>query len=432
MSWSSRVRRDFPILEQSIEGQPLVYLDSGASTLRPRPVVEAMMHYEYTHHSNVHRGVHTLSQRATECYEASRERVRSWLGAKYAHEIVFTHGTTEALNLVAQGWGLQHLQPGDEIVLSVMEHHANIIPWQRVAQQTGARLRYIPLDPVTQILDLSKLEQLLTSQTKVVAVTHVSNVLGTIRPLQLFVQRAREVGAISVVDGAQWVPHSRAEVQSINCDFYAVSAHKMYGPTGIGALYGKTEYLEQIEPLLVGGGMVEKVDWESASWDRLPGRLEAGTPPIAAAVGWAAAIDYLETLEASYAAEHTEQAMAEHQQRPRFPSPKVSYVAEHAKKVMAYAVEQLSSLAFLDVYASSSPHLGVISFNMHQVHSYDLGQILDMEGVAIRTGHHCAQPLMRSLKVEGTARASFGIYNTLKEVDTLIQALHTAKQMLLG
>lgn len=405
MSWNERVRRDFPILEQAVEGRPLVYLDSGASALRPRCVVEAMTQYEYRDHSNVHRGVHTLSQRATERYEASRQKVQSWLGAEHPHEVILTHGTTEALNLVAQGWGGQHLRPGDEILLTVVEHHANIIPWQKVARQTGARVRFLPLDPQTSTPDLTKLEEYLTPRTKIVSVAQVSNVLGTILPVKRIVERAQEVGAVSVVDGAQWVPHQRADVRSLGCDFYAVSAHKMYGPTGIGALYGKTERLEEVEPLLVGGGMVDEVKEEGSTWGQLPGRLEAGTPPIAAAVGWAAAIDYLETLE-------------------------VPRVAEHSHQMLAYANEKLTSLHFLEVYAPKAPRVGVISFNLKGVHPYDLGQILDMEGVAIRTGHHCAQPLMRALEVQGTARASFGIYNQLQDVDTLVDALNTAQQML--
>lgn len=406
-----QLRRDFPLLERMIDDKPLVYLDSGASALRPKSVVDAIVRYEYNHHSNVHRGVHTLSQEATEAFEQSRVRLQRWLGAEHAHEVVLTSGTTEALNLVASGWAAPRLQPGDEILLSVMEHHSNLIPWQRVARQTGASLRYIPLDSTTQTLDLSQLDSLLTSKTKVVSVTQVSNVLGTIQPLSTLIQRAHDVGAIVVVDGAQWVPHCPASVAELGCDFYAVSAHKMYGPTGIGALYGKAERLEEVEPWLVGGGMVDQVEEQSATWTSLPARLEAGTPPISAAVGWAAAVDYLSALERE----------------------KGDLLA-HSKAIAEYAVQQLQDLPGVQVYASNSnvERIGVVSFNMQDVHPYDLGQILDMEGVAIRTGHHCAQVLMKALGVPGTARASFGVYTNREDIDALVKAIGVARSMLLG
>ncbi|TNE50796.1 MAG: SufS family cysteine desulfurase [Deltaproteobacteria bacterium] len=409
MYWDKRLRSDFPLLERKIEGKPLVYLDSGASALRPKVVVDAMVNYEYHHHANVHRGVHTLSQEATEAYEQSRLLLQRWLGAEHPEEIIFTSGTTEAINLIAVGWAAPRLQPGDEIVVSVMEHHSNFLPWQRVAQQTGALLKIIPLCAETETLDVSALDTLLTKKTRLVSLAHVSNVLGSVQPLADVIQRAHDVGAVVVVDGAQWVPHNPACVAELGCDFYAVSAHKMYGPTGVGALYGKLERLEEIEPFLVGGGMVEEVSETGATWAALPARLEAGTPPIAAAVGWGTAVQYLERLE----------------QEP-------GRLLAHSKDLITYAVAQLQNIPGLRVYAAEAERVGVVSFNLQDVHPYDLGQLLDMEGVAIRTGHHCAQVLMKSLRVPGTARASFGVYNTREDVDAFVEAIDVARSMLLG
>lgn len=404
LSLLERIRSDFPLLEQAIEGNPLVYLDSGASALRPRAVVDAMATYEYTTHSNVHRGVHSLSQRATEQYEASRQCVQQWLGAERSQEIVFTRGTTEALNLLAFGWGRVHLSPGDEILLSVMEHHANLIPWQQVARETGAKLRFLPWDPATGSVDLAKAASCFNERTRVLGITHVSNVLGTVLPLPTLIAMARDVGALVVVDGAQWVPHSRVNVRELDCDFYALSAHKMYGPTGIGALYGKLEHLESMQPLLFGGGMVDTVDWESSTWTEVPARLEAGTPPIAAAVGWAAAIDYLERLG-------------------------VEAIIAHSHALIDYAIERLRETPGVQVHAPDAERIGVVSFQMDDLHPYDLGQMLDLEGIAVRTGHHCAQLMMKTLGVKGTTRASFGIYNTHQDVDALCDALAMVRRL---
>lgn len=399
------IRNDFPLLQQTIDGKPLVYLDNAASTLRPRVVVDAMIYYEYHTHSNVHRGVHTLSQRATEAYENSRERLRNWLGAKSSREIIFTKGTTESLNLIAWGWGGHNLKEGDEILLSAAEHHANIVPWQMVAKRTGAVLRYIPLDPESHTLDLTGLDDLLSPKTRIVSIAQVSNTLGSLHPIEIVIERAREVGALIVVDGAQSAPHFPVDVQALDCDFFVCSAHKMCGPTGVGLLYGKEEHLQATEPMLGGGAMIQHVDWDYSTWNELPYKLEAGTPPIAAAVGWAVAIDYLDSLG-------------------------WDNLLDHDQALCAHLLEGLRSVEGLTIYAADAPRVGTFSFTIDGVHPFDLGQILDLEGVAIRTGHHCTQLLMRSLGIDSTARASCYFYNTLEEIDCFVESIEIAKSML--
>lgn len=399
------IREDFPILEQKINDYPLVYLDSAASSLRPRQVIEAMAAYEAQDHSNIHRSSHTLSQRACERYEQSRENLRRWLGAGHAHEIIFTRGATEAINLVAWGWGLRHLRRGDRILLTALEHHANIIPWQIIAQRTGAELHYIPLDPNNCILDLSQLDELLNAETCIVSMSHISNVFGTIQPIEAVIRRAREVGAIVMIDGAQSTPHLPIDVQALDCDFFACSAHKMCGPTGIGLLYGKTELLQDMDPIFGGGGMISSVDWHSSTWADLPHRFEAGTAAIAAAIGWSAAVDYLRNIG-------------------------LDQIAQREAELVDYTLARLHEIDNIEIYAHHIPRIGVISFNLPDIHAYDLGQLLDLNGVAIRTGHHCAQLLMRSLQISGTARVSLYLYNTKSDIDALIDAIKFAQDLL--
>ena len=394
------IRSDFPILKQRVRGKPLVYLDSAASSQKPVQVLDAERRYYEEKHSNVHRGVHTLAERATEAFEEARVKVARFVGAE-PDETIWTRGTTEGINLVAYSWGRRHLKPEDEILLTVMEHHSNLVPWQLAAEETGARLRFVPMRE-DYTLDLDALERLLTRRTRLVALTHVSNVLGTVNPIREIADRAHSVGARVLVDAAQSVPHRRVDVRSLDCDFLVFSGHKMLGPTGIGVLYGKPEVLEAMPPFHGGGEMILEVQLESSSYKAPPHRFEAGTPPIAGAVGLGAAVDYLTALGADA-------------------------VREHEESLTRYALEALEGMGGIRVFGPRENRAGVISFAVLGVHAHDLATVLDTEGVAVRAGHHCAQPLMRLLGVPATARASFYVYNTRAEADALARAVEKAK-----
>ncbi|MCM3061251.1 cysteine desulfurase [Bacillus altitudinis] len=395
------VREQFPILHQQVNGHDLVYFDSAATSQKPRVVIDAMNEYYRSYNSNVHRGVHTLGTRATDAYEGAREKVRAFIGASSVQEIIFTRGTTTALNTVAISYARANLKEGDEIVITHMEHHANIIPWQQAAKATGATLKYIPLQE-DGTLSLEDVKQTITHQTKIVAVTHVSNVLGTINPIKDIAKIAHDHGAIIVVDGAQSTPHMQIDVQDLDCDFFAFSGHKMCGPTGIGVLYGKKDLLNNMEPAEFGGEMIDFVDLYDSTWKELPWKFEAGTPIIAGAIGLGKAIDFLNDI-----------GMEE--------------VSRYEHQLATYALERFKELEGATVYGPQH-RAGLVTFNLDDVHPHDASTVLDTEGVAIRAGHHCAQPLMKWLGVSATARASFYLYNTEEEIDELMAALRKTKE----
>lgn len=397
-----QVRRDFPILSTTVRGKRLAFLDTAASSQRPASVIEAIVHYETHLHANVHRGVYELSQKATDAFEAARERVRVFLNARSTREVVFTRGTTESINLVAQSWG-RSLQPGDEILISWMEHHANIVPWQMACERSGAVLRVIPIDRRGE-LDLAAFHRLLSPKTRLVAITQVSNSLGTIVPIAEIIAAARRNGSLVLVDGAQAVAHQRIDVQALDCDFYAFSSHKLYGPTGMGVLWARESVLDGMPPWQGGGDMIRTVSFEKTTYNELPYRFEAGTPNISGAVGLAAAIDYLESLD-------------------------IDKVHAHEQSLLRYTTEALRAIPGLQIIGEAADKAGVISFTLEQVHPHDLGTILDSEGVAVRAGHHCAMPVMDFFGVPATARASFGCYTNREDVDQLIGALHRALEV---
>jgi cysteine desulfurase / selenocysteine lyase len=400
---AARVRAEFPILAREINGKPLVYLDSAASSQRPLAVLRAVEHYETRLHANVHRGVHSLSQWATDAYEGAREIVRRFLHARSTREIVFVRGTTEAINLAANSWGRGHLEPGDEILITYLEHHANIVPWQMLCAATGAKLRAAPVKPSGE-LDLEAFRNMLSARTRLVAVAHVSNALGTILPVQEIVHMAHARGVPALLDGAQAVPHQTVDVQAIDCDFYAFSGHKVYGPTGIGVLYARESLLSAMPPWQGGGDMILSVGIEASTYNEPPWRFEAGTPNISGAVGLGAALEYVEALgrEAIAAHEHT---------------------------LLELATERLSALPRLRLIGTASAKAAVISFTMDGVHPHDIGTILDSEGIAIRTGHHCAMPIMEVFGLAATARASFGCYNNAEDVDRLVEGLKKVRKL---
>lgn len=398
------VRRDFPVLGRTVHGRPLSYLDNAASSQRPRAVIDAISSYYENSHANVHRGVHTLSQEATDLFEGAREKVRRFINARSTKEVVFVRGTTEAINLVAQSYGRPRFGPGDEILVSWLEHHANIVPWQMLCEQTGATLKVAPITRTGEV-DFSAFAALLSPRTKLVALAHVSNALGTVIPVHRFISAARTQGVPVLLDGAQAVPHLKVDVQALDCDFYAFSGHKMCGPTGIGVLYGREELLGAMPPWQGGGDMILAVSFGKTVYNGLPWKFEAGTPDIAGAIGLGAAIDYLETLgmERIAAVEH---------------------------ELLLYANQQLAAVPGLRFVGTAPDKAAVVSFTIDRVHPHDLGTILDQEGVAIRTGHHCAMPVMEFFGLPATARASFAFYNTHAEVDRLVDALRTAQEML--
>ncbi|AKM20264.1 putative cysteine desulfurase [Geobacillus sp. 12AMOR1] len=395
------IRALFPILHQDVNGHPLVYFDSAATSQKPLPVIEALDRYYREYNSNVHRGVHTLGTKATDAYEGAREKVRRFLNAQSAQEIIFTRGTTAALNLVASSYGRANVKEGDEIVITYMEHHSNLIPWQQLAKQTGATLKYIPLQE-DGTLDWRDVEATITPAVKIVAIAHVSNVLGTINPIRDIARLAHERGAVVVVDAAQSAPHMKVDVQELDCDFLALSGHKMCGPTGIGVLYGKKKWLEQMEPVEFGGEMIDFVELYDSTWKELPWKFEGGTPIIAGAIGLGAAIDFLEQVG-------------------------LDAIAAHEHELAQYALERLADIDGVTVYGPKE-RAGLVTFNIDGVHPHDVATVLDAEGIAIRAGHHCAQPLMKWLGVTATARASFYLYNTKEEIDRFIAALQKAKE----
>ncbi|WP_282141309.1 cysteine desulfurase [Cytobacillus oceanisediminis] len=398
------IRQMFPILDQEVNGKPLVYLDSSATSQKPVPVIEALDKYYREYNSNVHRGVHTLGTRATDGYEGAREKVRKFINAKSTEEVIFTRGTTTALNTVAASYGRDNLNEGDEIVISYMEHHSNIIPWQQVAKQTGATLKYLPLQEDGTI-SLDDVRETVTSNTKIVSIMQVSNVLGVINPIKDIAKIAHENGAIMVVDGAQSAPHLKVDVQDLDCDFLAFSGHKMCGPTGIGVLYGKKKHLEKMEPIEFGGEMIDFVGLYESTWKELPWKFEGGTPIIAGAIGLGAAIDFLEQIG-------------------------LNEIEAYEHKLAAYALEKMSAIDGMAIYGpkEASKRAGVITFNINDVHPHDVATVLDAEGIAVRAGHHCAQPLMKWLKVSATARASFYLYNTEEDIDKLVSGLVKTKE----
>lgn len=398
------IRRDFPILDQQINGKPLVYLDNAASSQRPRAVIDAIRAYYETDHSNVHRGVHTLSQRATDAYEGARDIVRNFINARDTREIIFVRGTTEAINLVAQSYARPRLEPGDEILISALEHHANIVPWQLVCEQTGATLKVIPIDRSGEI-QYEAFERLIGPRTKLLALAHVSNALGTIVPVDKFIARARSLGVPVLLDGAQAIPHGAVDVRALDCDFYCFSAHKMCGPTGIGVLYGRQELLEAMPPWQGGGDMILTVSFDKTTYNQLPWKFEAGTPHVSGAIGLAAAIRYLQSIG-------------------------MERIARYEHELLAYATERLEGVPGLKVIGTASNKAAVVSFTLEGIHPHDIGTILDTEGVAIRTGHHCAMPVMEFFEIPATARASLAFYNTFEEIDRLVAALERARSLL--
>ncbi len=406
MSLGHRVRGDFPILERTVNGRRLVYLDSAATAQKPRAVLDALRAFYERSNANVHRSIHTLGEEATELYEAARDRVRAFLGARHREEIVFTRGTTEAINLVAHTWARRALEKGDEILLTEMEHHSNLVPWYLLAREKELRLRYIPVTDDGR-LDLTALDRLLGRRTRLVALTHVSNVLGTVNPVAQIVERAQAAGARVLLDGAQAVPHLPVDVAGLGVDFYAFSGHKLGAPTGIGVLYGRREILEPLEPAFGGSEIIKEVWLDRVTWNDLPWRFEPGTPPIAGAVGLGAALEYLDGL--GWAA-----------------------IQAHEAELTREALTRLDEVEDLALYGPRDPadRVGVVSFNLPGVHPHDLAAALDAEGVAVRAGHHCAQPLARRLGVAGTARASFSVYTTAEEIEALVVALRRARELL--
>ncbi|MDQ0916046.1 cysteine desulfurase [Paenibacillus sp. V4I5] len=396
------IRDQFPILKQQVNGHPLVYLDSSATSQKPYAVIEALRDYYTSYNSNVHRGAHTLGSLATDAFENARDKVKSFIHAKESAEIVFTRGTTASLNLVAQCYVREFLKEGDEILTTLMEHHSNLIPWQQAAKKTGATLRYIPIQPDGTIR-LEDVEEAITSKTKFVSITHVSNVMGTIHPVKQIAAIVHRHGAVICVDAAQSAPHLQLDVQDLDCDFMAFSGHKMAGPTGIGVLYGKKALLEKMAPYEYGGEMIDHVDLYESTWKELPWKFEGGTPNIAGAIGLGAAIDFLQQIG-------------------------LSTIRHHENQLIKYALEQLSLMEEISIYGPMQPELrsGLVTFNLSDVHPHDLATILDVEGIAIRSGHHCCQPLMRWLNVSSTARASFYLYNTEEDIDALIKGLKRA------
>ncbi len=399
----NQIRNDFPILGRKVYDRPLVYLDNAATTQKPRPVVEAITEEYYNVNANVHRGVHYLSQQATDLHEGAREKVRQFINARATSEIIFTRGTTESLNLVASSFCDEFMREGDEVIVSVMEHHSNIVPWQLQAAKRGISIRVIPMTDEGE-LKMDEYEKLFTERTKIVSVTHVSNVLGTVNPVEEIVRIAHEHGVSVMVDGAQSAPHFAVDVQAMDCDFFAFSGHKMYGPTGVGVLYGKEDWLDRLPPYQGGGEMIESVSFEKTVFERLPFKFEAGTPDYVATHGLAKAIDYLTALG-------------------------MDNIQMHEQELTRYAMRRLAEVDGLRVFGTSERKDAVVSFLVGDIHHLDMGTLLDRLGIAVRTGHHCAQPLMLRLGIQGTVRASFALYNTKEEIDTLVDGIKRVSKM---
>jgi cysteine desulfurase / selenocysteine lyase len=400
----ARVRADFPILSESVRnGRPLVYLDNAATSQKPRQVIAAISRFYTSENANIHRGLHYLSERATTAYDAAREKVARFLGAGSPSEIVFTRGTTEAINLVAQSWGRSNLRPGDEVLVTGMEHHANLVPWQLVCEQTGATFRAVPITDRGE-LDLDAFDRLLTERTRLFAVGHVSNALGTVNPVRELTARARARGALVPVDGAQSAPHLAIDVSELDCDFFACSGHKLFGPTGIGVLYGRMDVLDRMPPWQTGGDMIERVTLERTTWAAPPARFEAGTPPIAEVIGLAAAIDYVESVG-------------------------LRAIGTWERELLARATELIGALPGVRLVGTAREKAGVLSFVLEGIHPHDVGTVLDDEGVAVRAGHHCAQPVMQRFGIPATVRASFAFYNTPDEIDVLVRGVERARKV---
>ena len=399
-----KVREDFPILSREVYGKPLVYLDNAATTQKPLCVLDAMREEYLNVNANVHRGVHYLSQQATDLHEAAREKVRQFINAAKTEEIVFTRGTTEAINLIASSFCESQMKEGDEVLVSDMEHHSNIVPWQLQAQRRGIVVRHLPIDDKGCLVNCDAIEDFMTERTKLVSIAHVSNVLGTINDVQHIVEMAHSRGIPVLIDGAQSAPHMKIDVQQLDCDFYAFSGHKMYGPTGIGVLYGKEEWLEKLPPYQGGGEMIDKVSWEKTTFERLPFKFEAGTPDYVATHGLATAIDYITSLG-------------------------LDNIKAHEQELTRYCMEQLKTIDGMRIFGEAEEKDAVVSFLVGDIHHLDMGTLLDRLGIAVRTGHHCAQPLMDRLGISGTVRASFALYNTKEEIDVLVAGIRRVSQM---
>lgn len=398
-----KIRADFPILNRKVNGQALAYFDNAATSQTPRQVIDSIVHYYESINANIHRGVHALSQEATDAYEAAREKVRKHFNALHSHEIIFTSGTTHSINLVASGFA-SLLQKGDEIIVSALEHHSNIVPWQMLCEKTGAVLKVIPMT-LSGELDMEKYTQLLSSKTKVVFVNHVSNALGTINPIESIIAQAHEIGAAVLIDGAQAAPHIKADLQALDVDFYTVSAHKICGPTGAGILYGKEEWLQKLPPYQGGGEMIAEVTFEKTTYADLPHKFEAGTPNICGGIAFGTALDYMNQIG-------------------------FDEIAAYENELLTYATTKLIEIDGLKIYGESAQKTAVISFNVGNIHPYDIGTLLDKMGIAVRTGHHCAQPIMDFYQIPGTIRASFSFYNTFEEIDRLVEGVKKAVMML--
>lgn len=397
------LRSDFPILDRTVYGKPLVYLDNGATTQKPRLVIDAIVDEYYSVNANVHRGVHFLSQQATELHEASRERVRQFINARSTKEVIFTRGTTESINLIASAFGDACMQEGDEVILSVMEHHSNIVPWQLLAARKGIAIKVIPMNDKGELL-LDEYEKLFSDRTKIVSVTQVSNVLGTVNPVKEMIATAHAHGVPVLIDGAQSIPHIKVDMQDLDADFFVFSAHKIYGPTGVGVLYGKEEWLDRLPPYQGGGEMIQHVSFEKTTFNELPFKFEAGTPDYIGTTGLAKALDYVSGVG-------------------------MENIAAHEHELTRYATERLKEIPGMRIFGEAEHKSSVISFLVGDIHHFDLGTLLDRLGIAVRTGHHCAQPLMQRLGIEGTVRASFAMYNTKEEIDALVDGIHRVRRM---
>ncbi|WP_296683016.1 cysteine desulfurase [Flavobacterium sp.] len=398
-----KIRAEFPILSRQVNGKPLVYFDNGATSQKPQVVIDAIATYYSEINANIHRGVHTLSQLATDAYEASRTKIQNHINAQFAHEVLFTSGTTHSVNLVANGFA-SILKAGDEVVVSALEHHSNIVPWQMLCEKTGAVLKVIPMNEKGELV-MAKFDQLLSDKTKIVTVNHISNALGTINPVKYIIDQAHQFGAAVFIDGAQAVPHLKPNVQELDCDFYSFSGHKMCGPTGTGILYGKEVWLNKLPPYQGGGEMIKEVTFEKTTYADLPHKFEAGTPNIAGGIVLGTAVDYLNSIG-------------------------FENIQKQELELLAYATEQLSAIEGLKIYGTAEAKTSVISFNIDGIHPYDIGTIVDKLGIAVRTGHHCAQPIMNFFEIPGTIRASFAFYNTKEEIDIMVEAVKKAKMML--
>ena len=398
-----KIRADFPILSQKVNGKPLVYFDNGATSQKPQVVIDAISKYYSEINANIHRGVHTLSQLATDAYEVSRKKIQEHINAGFSHEVIFTSGTTHGINLVANGFA-SILKPGDEILVSAMEHHSNIVPWQMLCEKTGAVLKVIPMNEAGELI-MAEFDKLLSDKIKIVTVNHISNALGTINPVKYMIDKAHQFGAAVLIDGAQAVPHLKPDVQKLDCDFYVFSGHKMYGPTGVGILYGKESWLNKLPPYQGGGEMIKEVRFEKTTYADLPHKFEAGTPNIEAGIVLGTAVDYMNSIG-------------------------FENIQNQERELLAYANEKLSAIEGLKLVGTAKEKTSVISFNIEGMHPYDIGTIIDKNGIAVRTGHHCAQPVMDFFCIPGTIRASFAFYNTKEEIDMMVEAILKAKRML--